>query len=151
MAILDTIKKFVFPVIEDEDDDEAVESEVKNPKSVREEMPALGTVPTKKAKVVNFGTNTAHKIVVVKLDSNNDVKNIIDNLKTKTPVIFNIARLDRAEAARAVDVVYGAAYALDGSMQKVSNDIFVVTPYGTEIAGDISELVGSGEEFSLDI
>ena len=151
MAILDTIKKFVFPVIDDEDD-EIMEAEVKSaPKSVREEMPVLSPVPSKRAKVVSSGSGSAHKIVVVKLDSNSDVKVIIDHLKERTPVIFNIARLDRAEATRAVDVVYGASYAVDGSMQKVSNDIFVVTPQGTEIAGDISELVGSGEEFSLDI
>lgn len=150
MAILDTIKKFVFPVIED-DDDETGEAEVKTAKNAREEMPALSTVPTKRAKVVSLGANSSQKIVVIKLDSNADVKGIIDHLKTRTPVIFNIARLDRAEATRAVDVVYGASYALDGSMQKVSNDIFVVTPAGVEIAGDISELVGTGEEFSLDI
>ncbi len=150
MAILDTIKKFVFPVIDDEED-EVMESEVRTSKPVREEMPALSPVPTKRAKVVSIGSGSAHKIVVVKLDSNSDVKVIIDHLKERTPVIFNIARLDRAEATRAVDVVYGASYAVDGSMQKVSNDIFVVTPQGTEIAGDITELVGSGEEFSLDI
>lgn len=150
MAILDTIKKFVFPVIEDEEE-EMTESEGKAAKTVREEVPALSPVPQKRAKVVSIGNGSNHKIVVIKLDSNADVKGIIDHLKTRVPVIFNIARLDRAEATRAVDVVYGASYALDGSMQKVSNDIFVVTPYGTEIAGDISELVGSGEEFSLDV
>lgn len=153
MAILDTIKKFVFPVIDDEDD-EMMEAEAPRsaPRSVREEMPALtSTAPSKKAKVVSIGSGSAHRIVVVKLDSNSDVKVIIDHLKEKTPVIFNIARLDRNEATRAVDVVYGASYAVDGSMQKVSNDIFVVTPFGTEIAGDISELMGSADEFSLDI
>ena len=40
---------------------------------------------------------------------------------------------------------------MDGSMQKVSNDIFLVTPYGIEITGDIAaELMGI-DGFSLDI
>ena len=67
MAILDTIKKFVFPVIDDEDD-EIMEAEVKAPKTVREEMPALSPVPSKRAKVVSIGSGSAHKIFVLKLD-----------------------------------------------------------------------------------
>lgn len=147
MALLDTIKKFVFPTVEDEEEMEMVEQKPA-PKAVKEETPAPGV---KRAKVLSLATGSSHRIVVVKLDSNAGSKVIIDHLKDKTPVIFNIARLDRAEAARAVDVVYGASYALDGNMQKVSNDIFVVTPAGMEIAGDISELMGTADEFSLDI
>lgn len=148
MAILDTIKKFVFPVVDEEE--EMMETEVKPaPRAVKEEAPQYTSV--KRGKVVSLGTASGHKIVIIKLDTNSDVKEILDHLKDRTPVIFNIARLDRAEATRAVDVVYGASYAVDGSMQKVSNDIFVVTPAGTEIAGDISEIVGNGEDFSLDI
>lgn len=146
MAIMDSLKKFVFPAVEEE---EIIEEAVKAPKApVREDAPAPGV---RKSKVVNLPASADKKIVVVKLDSNAGVKTILDHLKQKTPVIFNIARLDRGEAGRAVDVVYGASYALDGSMQKVSNDIFVVTPAGMEIAGDISELMGATEDFSLDI
>lgn len=145
---MDTIKRFVFPAVED--DYAAEEAETKSAvKPVREETPAFNA---KKGKVVSIAAGSTQKIVIVKLDSNSDVKGIIDHIKERTPVIFNIARLDRNEATRAVDVVYGASYAVDGSMQKVSNDIFVVTPAGTEIAGDITEqLMGGAEEFSLDI
>ena len=147
MAIMDSIKKFVFPPLEDEDE---MEIETKQPaKVMREET--ITSPGIKKGKVLNFPAGTDKKIVVIKLDSNSGVKVILDNLKEKTPVIFNIARLDRAEASRAVDIVYGASYALDGSMQKVSNDIFVVAPAGTEIAGDITEQLLGTEEFSLDI
>ncbi len=147
MALLDTLKKFVFPTVEDDEEEmEAVETKPSRP--VKEEAPAPGV---RRAKVLNLAAAGSHKIVVLKLDSNAGSKIIIDHLKEKTPVIFNIARLDRAEAARAVDVVYGASYALDGSMQKVSNDIFVVTPAGVEIAGDITEQLLDAEDFSLDI
>lgn len=148
MAILDSIKKFVFPVIEEEDEEMEVEAAKPATRTVREETPAPGV---RRAKVVSLNSGSASKIAIIKLDSNAGVKVIIDNLKERTPVIFNIARLDRTDASRAVDVVYGAAYAVDGSMQKVSNDIFVVTPYGMEITGDITEQILGSEEFSLDI
>lgn len=155
MAFVDSLKRFVFPTVED-DEDEAVpaKKEEKKPSydsrssSYSEEITAPGI---KKAKVVNINAGVVQKIVIVKLDSYAGAKAIIDNLKQKTSVVFNIARLDRTDAGRAVDVVYGAAYALDGSMQKVSNDIFVVTPYGMEITGDITEKLRGSNEFSWDV
>lgn len=146
MAIIDSIKKFVFPAIEE--GEEEMETEVKPVRTVREEAASPGV---RKSKVVSLPSGTVKKIVIIKLDSKSGVKVVLDHLKEKTPVIFNIARLDRSEAVRAVDIVYGASYALDGSMQKVSNDIFVVTPCGMEITGDITEQLLGADEFSLDI
>lgn len=145
MAIMDSIKKFVFPAVDE--NEEVMEPEKTTVKPLREE-PAPGV---KKSKVVSLPTGNGKKIVVIKLDSMSGVKAILNHLKEKTPVVFNIARLDRNDAGRAVDIVYGASFALDGSMQKVSNDIFVVTPAGMEIAGDITEQLLGAEEFSLDI
>lgn len=155
MAFVDSLKRFVFPSVEDYEE-EAAPSKKEEKKtsydsrssSYSEEITGPGV---KKARVVNINAGVVQKIVIVKLDSYSGAKVIIDNLKQKTSVVFNIARLDRADAGRAVDVVYGAAYALDGSMQKVSNDIFVVTPYGMEITGDITERLRGSNEFSWDV
>lgn len=148
MAILDSIKKFVFPTVE-EDEEMETEAVKAAPKVIKEETTNYAGV--RKSKVVSLPSGSGKKIVIIKLDSNAGVKAILNNLKERTPVIFNIARLDRNEAGRAVDIVYGASYALDGSMQKVSNDIFVVTPQGMDIEGDITEQLLGSEEFSLDI
>lgn len=158
MAFMDSLKKFVFaPATDDEAEEEAVTPTPKAEKkekrsyaqsSYSEDFSAPGV---RKAKVVNLASASAQRIVVVKLDSYTGAKAVINHLKEKTPVVFNIARLDRAEAVRAVDAVYGASYALDGSMQKVSNDIFIVTPYGTEITGDITEQIIGSNDFSLDV
>ncbi len=147
MAIIDTIKKFIVPDIE-EDDDEMEVPEKAPVRASREEPAQTGL---KKAKVVSINHGNASQIVIAKLDSSAGVKPIINHLKSRIPVVFSIARLDRGDAARVVDVIYGATFAVDGSMQKVSNDIFLVTPYGIEITGDIAaELMGI-DEFSLDI
>ncbi len=157
MALMDALKKMVFVTPDDEDEEEAAAPA--EPKAERREKKTTSRTSyaddfsapgVKKARVVNINS-ASQKIVVVKLDSYTGAKVIIDHLKEKTPVVFNIARLDRADAGRAVDVVYGASYALDGSMQKVSNDIFLVTPYGVEITGDITEKLAGAGDFSLDV
>lgn len=155
MAFLDSIKRFVIPSAEEyEDENVSAKKEEKRtsydsrPSSYSEDITAPGI---KKARVVNINAGVVQKIVIVKLDSCFGAQVIIDNLKQKTSVVFNIARLDRVDAGRVVDVVYGAAHALDGSMQKVSSDIFVVTPYGMEITGDITERLRGSNEFSWDV
>ncbi len=155
MAFVDSLKRFVFPTVGDDEEEtaSATREEKKSSydsrsSSYSEETASPGI---KKAKVVNINAGVVQKIVVVKLDTFSGAKDIIDDLKQKMSIVFNIARLDRAEAGRAVDVVYGAAYALDGSMQKVSNDIFIVTPYGMEIIGDITEKLRDSDEFSWDV
>lgn len=148
MAFVDSIKKFLVPVVDEDDMDEVEVEEKVAPKAEREEAASSGT---RRTKIVSLSSGAKQKIVVAKLESNSGVKPIIDNLKNKIPVIVNIARLDRNDAARAVDVIYGAAYAVDGDMKKVSNDIFVVTPHGIEIEGDIAAEILGADGFSLDV
>lgn len=157
MALKEALKKMIF-IPQDEDDGEEEAAAAAEPKAERREKKTsrssyaddFSAPGVKKSKVVNINS-ASQKIVVVKLDSYTGSKVIIERLKEKTPVVFNIARLDRAEARRAVDIVFGASTALDGSMQKVSNDIFLVTPYGVEITGDITEKLAGSGEFSLDV
>ncbi len=146
MAIIDSIKKFIIPEV---DEDDEMEVEEKAPARAAREEISFGGV--KRAKVVNINHGSSSRIVIAKLDSTAGVKMIINNLKERVPVVFSIARLDRTDAARVVDVVYGATYAVDGRMQKVSNDIFLVTPFGIEITGDIAAELLDSADFSLDI
>ena len=44
-------------------------------------------------------------------------------------------------AQRIIDFTSGATYAMHGSLQKVSNYIFLATPNGVDISGDIQNLV----------
>ena len=157
MAILDSIRNFIFsPVVEEEDEavtpiPEREKKEERREKRTSYTQEDSASSASKKAKIVTINAGNVQKIVVVKLDSCAGVKTIIDQLKEKIPVVFNIARLDRVDAGRAVDVVYGASYALNGAMEKVSNDIFLVTPFGVEIAGDIAKEIIGARDFSWDI
>lgn len=145
MAFIDTIKKFIVP---DVDEDEELEVEEKPPVRVqKEEAPVSGV---KRAKVVNINHGSTSRIVIAKLDSTAGVKLVINNLKERVPVVFSIARLDRNDAGRVVDVISGATYAVDGKMQKVSNDIFLVTPFGIEITGDVAAELLDSADFSFD-
>ncbi|MBO5008897.1 MAG: cell division protein SepF [Clostridia bacterium] len=93
----------------------------------------------RKSKVVNIHATTQLKVVVLQPTTYNDATEIAGHLKDKKPVVVNLEKLDKETARKIVDFLSGAVYALDGSMQKVSNGILLLVPYTMGIMGDFSD------------
>jgi FtsZ-interacting cell division protein YlmF len=66
------------------------------------------------------------RMVVFQPQTYEDTQTIIDNLKTRKPVIVNLENLNVDVAQRVLDFISGAIYALDGSVRKVSKGIFLL-------------------------
>lgn len=94
---------------------------------------------SKKSKVVNIHATTQLKVVVLQPTTYSDATEIAGHLKSKKPVVVNLEKLDKETARKIVDFLSGAVYALDGSMQKVSNGILLLVPYTMGIMGDFSD------------
>lgn len=73
------------------------------------------------------------KLVVVEPTNFDEVQGIVDHLRNRRPVIVNMEELDKVMARRIADFVGGAAYALEGAVQKVSGSILLFTPAGVEV------------------
>ena len=99
----------------------------------------LSSSSPRRSKVVNINTTAQLKVVVVQPLSYNDASEIAEHLKSKKPVVVNLEKLDKATASRIFDFLSGAVFALDGSMQKVSNGILLVVPNTMGIMGDFSD------------
>lgn len=93
----------------------------------------------KKGKVVNITSTTQFEVVVLQPESFEEAKDIADNLKAKKPVIDHLEKIEKEQARRMVDFVSGSSYALGGDIQKISNMIFLVTPYTVGILGDFKD------------
>lgn len=93
----------------------------------------------RKGKVVNITSTTQFKVVVLQPESFEEAREIADNLKSNKPVIVNLEKIEKEQARRMVDFVSGASYALGGDIQKISNMIFLVTPYNVGILGDFKD------------
>jgi cell division inhibitor SepF len=94
---------------------------------------------SKKGKVVNLHQSPYVKVVVYQPLSYDDTQNIIDNLKSRKPIIVNLESLEQELAQRVLDFMSGAVYALDGTIQKVHRSIFVLVPSNVDIIGNIPE------------
>ncbi len=78
----------------------------------------------------------AMKMIVYHPVSYEDAQNIIDNLKSRKPVIVNMEELDVSAAQRILDFISGAIYALNGTIAKISRGIFVVAPTNYDVIGN---------------
>ena len=86
--------------------------------------------------VVILPTAAPMKMVVYHPVSYEDTQNIIDNLKSRKPVIVNMEELEIDCAQRILDFMAGAIYALDGTIYKISRGIFVVAPTNYDVIGN---------------
>lgn len=104
--------------------------------------------PVRKSNVVSMPTPAGQmKLVLIEPTDYDDVQDICDNLKNKKPVVINFENLDKDIARRMVDFVSGAVYAIDGSIQKVSNGIVVAAPPNVDILGSIGNIEGEDFDF----
>ncbi|HET6795485.1 MAG TPA: cell division protein SepF [Acidimicrobiales bacterium] len=65
-----------------------------------------------------------------------DAQEIGDRLKASQPVIVNLQGADRELARRMIDFCSGATYALGGSMDKVAEQVFLLTPSNVEVSAE---------------
>jgi cell division inhibitor SepF len=91
------------------------------------------------SKVVNLNANVNIQVVVTTPNSMQEAAEVCEELKDKKTVIVNLEGLDKELAQRITDFFCGASYALDGSVQPVSNRIIIVGPYGVNITGQFRE------------
>lgn len=104
------------------------------------EEPAIERVPARnRNRVVRIHESDPQpqmKVVVTQPMSFDEARDITNHIKAKKPVVVNLECMDKNVARRVVDFLSGAAYAVDGDMQKISNGIFLVAPRNIGILSD---------------
>ena len=83
------------------------------------------------------GTVSTSKVVITQPESYEDVEEIGEYLKQRKSVIVNLESINKEDGKRILDFLSGASFALDGSIQKVSNLIYLMTPNSVEIQNDV--------------
>lgn len=102
-----------------------------------EEKEQTSSILNKKNKVVGMPGMQQVKVVISQPSTFEQSEEICEHLKEKKSVILNLEYVNKDVARRIIDFVGGAAYALDGNMQKISNSIFLVAPFNYEITNEV--------------
>jgi len=92
-----------------------------------------------KSKVMNLQANIQMEVVVIQPTSYDEAQEICDHIKAKKPCIINLENMEHSIAQRIMDFISGSCYTLDGNMQRVTNNIFLIAPENVDIMGDFQE------------
>ncbi|MEM9131046.1 MAG: cell division protein SepF [Actinomycetota bacterium] len=65
-----------------------------------------------------------------------DAKVLADEFKSKTPLVMNLQDVDRELARRLIDFASGICYALDGGMEKLAPQVFLLVPDQVEVSDE---------------
>jgi len=150
-GILGKFKSLVgFEEIEEDDMMEEIEEERIRPKraasyglgnttisesSIKRQSPP----PDEKENVVSMQNKTISaitsqfKIVVIEPKGFDECPKLVDNLKSRKPIIINLEKIETDKARKIFDFLSGATYALNGNVQKIANNIFVFLPDNVDV------------------
>ncbi|HAG04820.1 MAG TPA: hypothetical protein DCG28_05190 [Lachnospiraceae bacterium] len=91
------------------------------------------------SKVVSLNANVNIQVVVTTPATLEEAAEVCEELKDRHTVIVNLEGVEKEMAQRITDFFCGASYALNGSVQPVSNRIIIIGPYGVNITGQFKQ------------
>ncbi|AEA25012.1 cell division protein SepF [Pseudonocardia benzenivorans] len=96
------------------------------------------------------GAAALSRITTLQPRSYKEARTIGERYRDGQPVIMNLTELDAASAKRLVDFAAGLAFALRGSIDKVTNRVFLLTPADVEVSADDARRLAERELFRQD-
>ena len=97
--------------------------------------PSVGLRPTTPV-VRPMSPGEAARVQVVAPTRFGDAKEIADCLKSSRPVIVNLQVAERDLQRRMIDFCSGVTYALSGEMEKVADEVFLLTPTNVKVSDE---------------
>lgn len=89
-------------------------------------------------KVVSMSSRGS-EVYVIKPQEFNEAQTVTDFLKDGKTIVINMEGIELTAAQRIIDFIGGACYALDGSLQAISSNIFIAAPQDIEVTGDLRD------------
>lgn len=124
-------------VAEDIDEYDYTPEEEEGTAPVEEKGFLASTLNRKKNNVVGMPGVQQVQVIISQPSTFEQSEEICDHLKEKKSIILNLEYVNKDVARRIVDFVGGAVFALDGTIQKISNSIFLVAPHNYEITNEV--------------
>ena len=90
----------------------------------------------RRARLRGVDSGSQVRVHLVLPRSFNDAQQIADRFKDSVPVILNLQSADTELSKRLIDFASGRTSALDGSMQRVADKVFLLTPRNVEVSAE---------------
>ncbi|WP_237690192.1 cell division protein SepF [Nocardioides panacisoli] len=78
----------------------------------------------------------------------NEARAVGEHYREGTPVIMNLSEMDDADAKRLVDFAAGLIFATHGSIERVTNKVFLLSPHNVSVTAEDKERIAEGGFFN---
>ena len=78
----------------------------------------------------------------------NEARTIGEHFRDSVPVIMNLTEMDEADAKRLVDFAAGLAFGLRGTIERVTNRVFLLSPANVQVTAEDKAKIAEGGFFN---
>jgi cell division inhibitor SepF len=90
----------------------------------------------------------AYRITTLHPRTYNEARTIGEHFRDGTPVIMNLTEMDDGDAKRLVDFAAGLIFGLRGSIERVTNKVFLLSPEHVEVTAEDKARIATGGFFN---
>ena len=137
MGFMNSLKNFLSPeehYYEEEEQMDYYEEPVAQTASETRSRNTSNVVPFQSP-----GAKKTAKIYVMEPSVYSEAERIADALLKGEAVLINFKRMEPKDAKRVIDFVVGVAYAINGDVQKVRDEIFICSPSNFQVQGNFDD------------
>lgn len=88
------------------------------------------------------------KITTLQPRTYNEARTIGEQYRDGTPVIMNLSDMDDTDAKRLVDFAAGLVFATRGTIERVTNKVFLLSPPNVRVAAEDKQRIAEGGFFN---
>lgn len=116
------------------------------------EAPVRGALAVEPSREVSVRTAAApvedvhpmSRITTLHPQNYNEARAIGEHYRDGIPVIMNLTAMDDADAKRLVDFAAGLAFALRGSIDKITTKVFLISPANVDVTAEDKRRIAEG-------
>jgi cell division inhibitor SepF len=91
-----------------------------------------------------FGVSDLYRITTLHPRTYNDARRIGEEFREGVPVIMNLTEMDDTDAKRIVDFSAGLVFGCRGTIERVTNKVFLLSPANVDVAAEAKRLAQDG-------
>jgi len=118
---------------------------------VREDRPApVSSLSERRRPVTPARSSVAElsRITTLHPRNYNEARTIGEHFREGIPVIMNLSEMDDSDAKRLVDFSAGLVFAVRGSIERVTNKVFLLSPPNVSVAAEDKARIADGGFFN---
>ncbi len=123
-------------------------STVRQPLAPQRVTPAPRTASLVEDALGEGASNPLSRIVTLHPHNYNEARPIGERYREGNPVIMNLTEMEDRDAKRLVDFAAGLAFALRGSIDKVTNKVFLLSPPNVDVSAEDRRRIAEGRFYN---